>query len=360
MPRTGEGLTTALEWRGDHLEIIDQTALPGELRLLRLRTVDEVVQAIARLAVRGAPALGVAGAFAMVLALGEQPLATAAAARERLAAAARQVGSARPTAVNLSWGAMRVAAVASAGGSPAEIRQLALAEAERIRDADRASCRAIGEAARVELAGASRLMTYCNAGRLATAGIGTALAVAYIKAEAGEPVAVLACETRPLLQGARLTAWELREAGIPVTLISDGAAGAALAAGRAEAVIVGCDRVAANGDTANKIGTYTVATLAHAHGVPFYVAGPLTSFDPAAATGADITIEERSAEEVRSLGGVPVAAEVDVWNPAFDITPAHLITAFVTEAGVLRPPFAPAIAAALARAPGQAGLAPLQ
>ncbi|HWD09859.1 MAG TPA: S-methyl-5-thioribose-1-phosphate isomerase [Actinomycetota bacterium] len=347
MARAGEPLVTALAWRGDHLEIIDQTALPAQLILLRLRTVAEVVAAIRRLAVRGAPALGVCGAFAMVLALDDQPPPTASAARERLALAASQVGAARPTAVNLSWAARRVAALAAGGDTPEAIRRLAVAEAERICAADRESCRRIGEAARAELAGASRLMTYCNAGRLASAGIGTALAVAYLKAEAGEPVSVLVCETRPLLQGARLTAWELAEAGIPVTLIPDGAAGAALAGGRAEAVIVGCDRVAANGDTANKIGTYGLATLARASGVPFYVAGPLASFDPDAATGADIVIEERPADEVRCLGGVPTAPHVTVWNPAFDVTPGGLITAFVTEAGVLRPPFGPAIAAAL-------------
>jgi len=343
-------LVTALEWRGDHLEIIDQTALPSRFLLLPLRTVAEVVAAIRRLAIRGAPALGVCAAFAMVLALDDPPPATAAEARDRLASAAGQIGGARPTAVNLSWAAERVAAAASPGGTPGEIRQLALAEAERIRDADRESCRAIGEAARAELTGAARLMTTCNAGRLASAGIGTALAVVYARAEVGEPVSVLACETRPLLQGARLTAWELAEAGIPVTLIPDGAAGAALASGRVDAVIVGCDRVAANGDTANKVGTFPLATAARATGIPFYVAGPLASFDLGTVTGADIVIEERPAAEVRCLGGVAVAAEVDVWNPAFDVTPADLITAFITEAGVLRPPFGQAIARTLADA----------
>jgi methylthioribose-1-phosphate isomerase len=345
----GNPLITALEWRDDHLEILDQTALPGRTVFLRLARVAEVIDAVRRLAVRGAPALGVCAGFGVVLALDEHRPDTVEGARGVLARAAAEIGAARPTAVNLSWGAGRVAAAGAAGTTVGAIRQLALQEALRIRDGDRGSCRRIGEAARGELAGLTRLMTYCNAGRLASAGIGTALAVAYVRAGAGEPVEVLACETRPLLQGARLTAWELREAGIPVTLIPDGAAGAALAAGRAQAVIVGCDRVAANGDTANKIGTYGLATLAKATGVPFYVAGPRSSFDPAARSGADIVIEERPATEVLRLGGLEVAADVPVWNPAFDITPAALITAFITDAGVLRPPFGPAIAGVLGR-----------
>jgi methylthioribose-1-phosphate isomerase len=190
-------------------------------------------------------------------------------------------------------------------------------------------------------------MTHCNAGRLAATGLGTALAPLYAKHEAGEPVEVLACETRPLLQGARLTAWELDEAGVPVTLIADGAAGAAIGAGLVDAVIVGCDRVAANGDTANKIGTRALAVLAHDAGIPFYVAGPLSSFDPAARDGSAIRIEQRPAGEVLRVGATPVAPDVAVWNPAFDVTPARLVTAFVTDAGILRPPFADSIAAVL-------------
>ena len=315
-----------------------------------MRTVADVVDALQRLCVRGAPAIGVCGAFGVVLALDERRPSGAAALAACLAWAAEQVGGARPTAVNLAWAAGRVAAVAGAGAGYAEARALALEEAQRIEEADRRSARLIGEVARAELAARSRLMTYCNAGRLASAGIGTALAVAYAKAEAGEPIEVLACETRPLLQGARLTAWELSQAGVPVTLIPDGAAGAALAAGRAEAVVVGCDRVAANGDTANKIGTFSLAVLARAAGVPFYVAGPMTTFDLGTSEGARIVIEERSPDEVRSFGGRVVAPEVAVWNPAFDVTPARLITAFLTDAGVLRPPFGPAIAEGVAEA----------
>ncbi|HEU5004236.1 MAG TPA: S-methyl-5-thioribose-1-phosphate isomerase [Actinomycetota bacterium] len=346
-----------IAWRGDHLEVIDQTLLPGRLEVRSLKTVADVVDALQRLVVRGAPAIGVCGAFGIVLGLDERHPAAPAEVHECLRWSAGAVGGARPTAVNLAWAANRVAAVAAVGATYEEARSLALEEAQRIQEADRRSARLIGEIARLELTDQSRLMTYCNAGRLASAGIGTALAVAYAKADAGEPVEVLACETRPLLQGARLTAWELSQAGVPVTLIPDGAAGAALAAGRADAVVVGCDRVAANGDTANKIGTFSLAVLAHAAGIPFYVAGPMTTFDLDTPTGAGIVIEERSADEVRSFGGRATAPDVAVWNPAFDVTPARLITAFLTDAGVLRPPFGPAIAEGVAEAVRQ-GLRP--
>jgi methylthioribose-1-phosphate isomerase len=264
--------------------------------------------------------------------------------------ALRAIAGARPTAANLAWAARRVAAAARSGNSPEEIHRLALDEALRIRDNDIESCNRIGEVGRIELAGASRLLTHCNTGRLATAGIGTALGIVYAKAAAGEPVEVLAGETRPLLQGGRLTAWELTEAGIPVTVIPDGAAGAALAAGRVDAVVVGCDRVAGNGDTANKIGTYALAVLALAHEVPFYVAGPMTTFDAATAGGEGIVIEQRSGDEVRRVGTTVVAPEVAVWNPAFDVTPAGLITAFITDAGVLRPPYEVSIPGGIAEA----------
>jgi methylthioribose-1-phosphate isomerase len=220
------------------------------------------------------------------------------------------------------------------------------AEALKILEEDVAACRAIGEHGRAELPEAQRILTVCNAGRLATAGLGTALAVVYAKAEAGDPVEVFACETRPLLQGARLTAWELADAGIPVTVLPDGAAPALLASGRVDAVITGCDRVAANGDTANKIGTYSLALAARHHDVPFYVAGPRSTLDPHTATGADIEIEQRDGGEVRAVAGLDVTTAV--WNPAFDVTPADLITGLITDAGVLRAPYGPAIAGALA------------
>jgi methylthioribose-1-phosphate isomerase len=311
-------MRTAVTWTGDAIEIIDQTLLPAEVRVLRLTTPDEVVEAIQRLAVRGAPALGVTGALGAVLARGD-------------AAAAERIASARPTAVNLRWGVERVLAA----DDPA-------AEALKVLEEDIAACRAIAEHGRAALAGAERILTVCNAGRLATAGMGTALAVVYAKAEAGEPVEVFACETRPLLQGARLTAWELADAGVPVTVLPDGAAPALLARGGVDAVIVGCDRVAANGDVANKIGTYALAIAARHHGVPFYVAGPRSTLDPATPSGAEIEIELRDGGEVRGVAGLDVTTAV--WNPAFDVTPAELITALITDAGVLRAPYAPAIA----------------
>jgi methylthioribose-1-phosphate isomerase len=347
-------LRSAVEWRDGRLELIDQTLLPERLAVLRPATVAEVVEAIARLAVRGAPAIGVAGAFGVVLGLAEagpprpgpEGLAAALADLERVAAI---LEVARPTAVNLRWAVRRVAAAAARATDAAELRRLALAEAMAILEEDRAACAAMAEAGRAELADRHRLLTHCNTGRLATAGLGTALGVVYAKAAASEPVQVLASETRPLLQGARLTAWELVNAGIPVTVVADTAAGAALAGGLVDAVVVGCDRVAANGDTANKIGTYSLAVLASANRVPFYVVGPLSSFDPEAAGGADIEVEQRPAAEVSTLGGQTVAPEgAGVWNPAFDVTPAALVTAFITDAGVLRPPFEQSIAAALA------------
>src|SRR5829696_2638788 len=315
-------LRSAVAWRDGRLEIVDQTLLPGRFAVRELRHLDQVVDALVRLAVRGAPAIGVTGAFGVVVGLAEagpprpgpEGLAAARADLERVAAT---LAGARPTAVNLGWAVRRVTAAAAGAGDAAELRRLALAEAEVILQEDRAACAAMAEAGRAELAARSRVLTHCNTGRLATAGLGTALGVVYAKAAAGEPVQVLASETRPLLQGARLTAWELVNAGIPVTVVADTAAGAAMA-----------DRT------------------------PLYVVGPLSTFDPEAAGGAAIEIEQRPAAEVATLAGRTLAPEAAaVWNPAFDVTPATLITAFITDAGVLRPPFERSIAAALAGGP---------
>jgi len=347
-------LRSAVGWRDGRLEIVDQTLLPERLVVRQLTTVAEVVEALGRLAVRGAPAIGVAGAFGVVLGLAEagppRPGPDGlAAARAELERAAATLEVARPTAVNLRWAVRRVAAAAAGAADAAELRRLALAEALAVLEEDRAACARMAEAGRAELAARHRLLTHCNTGRLATGGLGTALGVVYAKAAASEPVQVLATETRPLLQGARLTAWELVNAGIPVTVVADTAAGAAMAGGLVDAVLVGCDRVAANGDTANKIGTYSLAVLARANQLPFYVVGPLSSFDPGAASGADIEIEQRPAAEVSTIAGREVApGAAAVWNPAFDVTPADLITAFITDAGVLRPPYTRSIAAALA------------
>jgi methylthioribose-1-phosphate isomerase len=319
-----EELRAAVAWTGDAVEIIDQTKLPAEEVVLRLETPEDVVDAIRRLAVRGAPAIGICGAFGVAL--------SAAAGRRDEGAA--MIRAARPTAVNLAWAVDRVLAARDAE-----------AEAIAILDEDREACRLIGEHGRAELPHARRLLTLCNTGRLATGGWGTALGVVYAKHAAGDPVEVLACETRPLLQGARLTAWELQHAGIPVTVLTEGAAAARLAEGDVDAVIVGADRVAANGDTANKIGTYALAIAAHHHGVPFYVAVPRSTLDPTTPDGGAIEIEQRAGDEVRAAAGLP--DEVPVWNPAFDVTPAALVTAIVCDAGVLRPPFDVSIADAL-------------
>lgn len=317
---------SAIEWRDDHLEVIDQTLLPERLEILKLTSSADVVDAIRRLAVRGAPAIGACAAFGVVLGLHEGvPI-------DRLV---EEIGTARPTAVNLRWAVDRVARAARKGGTEA-----ALGEALDIWNEDRESCRLIGEHGRRELVDIRRVLTHCNTGRLATTGMGTALGVVYAKAEAGEPIEVVATETRPALQG-RLTVWELTQAGIPVTLISDAAAGAAISSGRVDAVLVGCDRVVRNGDVANKIGTYNLAVLARALGVPFYVAGPISSFDPDTPDGAGIVVEERPAEEVLAM------PDIAVWNPVFDVTPAEFVTAFITDVGVLRPPFEESIAAAL-------------
>jgi methylthioribose-1-phosphate isomerase len=334
-------MISTVAWVRDAIEIIDQTRLPVACEVLRLSTVDAAIDAIRRLAVRGAPAIGVCGALAIVLGLDDARPDSRAGALAALDRLVTRVGSARPTAVNLSWAVRRVRDAAANEPTPAAIRERALGEALGILDEDREACRRIGEFGRAELASASRILTHCNAGRLATLGWGTALGVVYAKAAAGEPVQVFACEARPLLQGARLTAWELMDAGIDVTLIVDSAAAALLHSGRVDAVVVGADRIAANGDTANKIGTFGLALAARHAGVPFYVAAPCSTFDLATPSGDAIVIEERHADEVRGWRGhASSPGDVAVWNPAFDVTPHTLVTAYLTDAGVLHPPFA--------------------
>ena len=338
-----------IRWCGDYVEIIDQTLLPADLEVIALRSVEDVVDAIVRLAVRGAPAIGACGAFGIVVALAERKPASVEKARSVVAEAADRIGHARPTAVNLLWAVRRVQAAATRGSDVQQVWSLALAEAEAIFDEDRAACDAMGRYGAQELAAHTTLMTHCNAGRLATAGIGTAIGVIYGKALAGQPVEVFACETRPLLQGARLTSWELSTAGIPVTVLPDSAAASLLASGRIDAVVVGADRIAANGDVANKIGTFSHAVAAQRAGVPFYVAAPRSTLDPATPSGEAIDIEQRSADEVRMAGGVAITpAGMNIWNPAFDVTPADLVTAIITEVGVLRPDYTQSIGRALA------------
>ncbi len=324
-----------LRFAGDALEILDQTRLPSEEVWLRLTTPAQVIEAIRTLRVRGAPLIGVAGAYALVLAAGGAggDAKTAAAA---VRAAAPQVASARPTAVNLRWAVDRMLRrLVTAPQAPLNALR---AEADAIRDEDERNCRAIGRHGAALLKEKTTVLTHCNAGALATAGYGTALGIIYAAVESGKKVAVFAGETRPLLQGARLTAWELRRAGIDVTLLADAAAGALLRAGRIDAVIVGADRIAANGDVANKIGTYPLAVLARTHGVPFYVAAPRSTFDLSCPDGSRIPIEEREAAELTRGFGIGTAPDgVSVYAPAFDVTPAALVTALVTEQGVIRP-----------------------
>lgn len=323
------------------VRIIDQRQLPGDFVERDLVTADEVCDAIRSLAVRGAPAIGICGAMGLPVVLsahaGEPRDAFLSLARE----VASRIASTRPTAVNLSWAVKRV--MARAETTPGESTALLSAmrdEADAILEEDRRMCRRIGEAGAPLLAEGARVLTHCNAGALATGGIGTALAPIYVAASAGRRVCVLATETRPLLQGSRLTAWELTRAGIPVTVITDGAAAARMRAGGVDLCIVGADRVVANGDVANKVGTYALAVLARYHGIPFYVAMPSSTIDTTLATGDDITIEERDPREVSISDGRRVTAEMAVvGNAAFDVTPAELITGFITDRGLVSPPY---------------------
>ena len=346
-----------VSWSGGpdgHVLLLDQTRLPLEHVQLEIRSVDEMRAAIRRLVVRGAPAIGVAAAFGLLLALRRLQDRS----RENVLGVVREsaatLAKARPTAVNLFWALDRMVARATRTPGDGHAIQAALfEEARTIQREDQAACERMGELGAEFIADGARILTHCNAGALATAGIGTALAPVYFAARQGRRVQVYADETRPLLQGARLTAWELAQNGIAVTLITDSMAGRVMQERRVDAVFVGADRIARNGDVCNKIGTYSVATLARAHGLPFYVVAPLSTFDPRIADGTAIPIEERAAEEVTQGFGVRTAPPgVAVYNPAFDVTPARLVSAIVTEAGVVREPDEARVAALL-RAAGR-------
>jgi methylthioribose-1-phosphate isomerase len=312
------------------LFLLDQRLLPREEKWIACRTASEVADAIRTMVVRGAPAIGVSAAFGMAL---------AARNGDDLADAAETLKRARPTAVNLAWAVDRMLACSS---------DLS-AEAERILHEDVAANRAMGRHGAMLLGSEATILTHCNAGALATGGYGTALGVIRAAIESGKRIAVFADETRPYLQGARLTAWELQRDGVDVTLITDNMSGHFFQQGKFNAVIVGADRIAANGDTANKIGTYTLAVLAQAHGVPFYVAAPVSTIDRRCPNGAHIPIEERGADEVTEIFGSRVAPEgVQVRHPAFDVTPARFISAIITERGVLRAPYGESIGALFA------------
>ena len=330
-----------LRWADDHLKMIDQRVLPSEFRYLAYRTAEEVAQGIRLMVVRGAPAIGCAAAYGVALeafALNSRSLDDFHAGMTK---AFEVLAASRPTAVNLFWALNRMKArLASLGNqAPNALAQALLVEAHAVFDEDIAVNKAMGAHGAALLKDGDRVLTHCNAGALATAGHGPALGVFRSAVSMGKKIEVIADETRPFLQGARLTAWEMVQESIPTTLISDGMAGHLMATGCVDAVVVGTDRVARNGDVANKIGTYMVAVLAYRHSIPFYVACPLSTIDMSILNGAAIPIEERSADEVLGHAGVQWAARgVKVRNPAFDITPAELVTALITERGVVRNP----------------------
>jgi len=329
-----------LRWEHDRLALLDQRLLPGELQYCRCDSAMSVAEAIRAMAVRGAPAIGCAAAYGVALEAQRHADSPPAQFRAALAVAIEHLARSRPTAVNLAWalGRMRAALDAQGARPSTELAAALLLEARAIHGEDVAMNRRLGALGAELVPDGARILTHCNAGALATAGHGTALGVVRSAVEAGKRVHVYADETRPWLQGARLTAWELMQDGIPTTLLADSAAGHLMSRGEIDLVIVGADRVAANGDTANKIGTYSVAVLAQRHAIPFYVACPLSTIDLALADGRGIPIEERASEEVTGYRDTRWAPEgVQVRNPSFDVTPAELITALITERGIVRP-----------------------
>ncbi|PYR49057.1 MAG: S-methyl-5-thioribose-1-phosphate isomerase [Acidobacteria bacterium] len=328
----------------DVVVMVDQRKLPAREVYVRCKTAAEVARAIKTMVIRGAPAIGVAAAMGIAIGMRK----SGATGTQKFAAEffklCELMAATRPTAVNLFWAIERMkrvfAAAAQEGRSVDEIKDCLDRQAAAIHDEDVASCRAMGAFGAEVVPADARILTHCNAGALATAGYGTALGVIRGAVEAGKRVAVYADETRPFLQGARLTAWELVRDGIPTTVITDNMAGALMHQDRIDLVVVGADRIAANGDTANKIGTYSVAILAREHRIPFYVAAPLSTIDLKTPDGSHIPIEERDAREVTHMGGARLAPEgARVWNPAFDVTPAHLIAGIITERGIFRPPY---------------------
>ncbi|CAG0971819.1 methylthioribose-1-phosphate isomerase [Burkholderiales bacterium] len=339
-----------LRWTEDGVELLDQRLLPGKEEVLVARNVEEVAVAIETLAVRGAPAIGCAAALGVALAAARSGAADVAGLVADADTAIGRLARTRPTAVNLFWALERMRGVLSGaasapGASVSSVRDALVGEACTVVEEDVSICRALGRAGVPLVPDGARILTHCNAGALATAGYGTALGVVRAAREAGRRVAVIADETRPFLQGARLTAWELERDSIPVTVITDNMSGHLMSRGEIDLVIVGADRIAANGDVANKIGTYGVAVLAREHGIPFYVAAPLSTIDPTTASGAEIPIEERGRSEVARIGDVDVVPDgVPVRHPAFDVTPARLVSAIVTEAGIAKAPYEASLA----------------
>ncbi len=322
------------------LQLVDQTLLPLRLETITCRSVDALADAIRTLKVRGAPTIGVAAAYGLCLAADLSSATDLPAFLDDLTAAASVLRGTRPTAVNLAWALDTVLTSAQRAHSVSEARETVRATAERIRRENEAANVQMGEYGAQLLQDGMNVLTHCNAGPLAVGGIGSALGIIYTAYKQGKRIHVWVGETRPLLQGARITTWELQRWGIPCTLIADNMAASLMRAGRVDAVLVGADRIAANGDFANKIGTYSLAALAHIHDIPFYVAAPASTVDLSIATGSDIVIEERNADEVSHHAGKRMAPEgTAIYNPAFDVTPGGLVSCIITEAGILRPPY---------------------
>ena len=351
MSTATEASLSPLRWSPGGLELLDQTRLPGREEWLLCEQPEQVADAIRRLAVRGAPAIGVAAAYGLVLGLRDKEGLADPELGERFSAVEDLLGATRPTAVNLRWALARGRRVfeENRARGAGETAAALLHWAQGLHAQDVEVNRRMGEHGAELFAAGDRVLTHCNTGALATAGYGTALGVIQSSFRRGRLAMVWVDETRPLLQGARLTAWELKRLGIPFRLVTDSSAGALMSRGLVDRIVVGADRIAANGDTANKIGTYTVAVLAHRHGIPFYIAAPLSTIDRETATGADIPIEERAPREVTEVLGSAIAPEAtEALNFAFDVTPHELIAGIITEAGVLLPPYTESIARAFA------------
>ena len=338
---------TTIDWLDGKVKLIDQTLLPNEVKYIYCDSVESVWESIKMLRVRGAPAIGIAGALGAVLGIWDSAASTYEEFEAQLQKTTDYLATSRPTAVNLFWALDRIKSTAKRhwNRSIDELKEILLAEAQKIILEDQKMCRAIGTHGQQLVSDGDTILTHCNAGGLATSGYGTALAVMFAACEAGKKIKVYADETRPLLQGARLTTWELMQAGIEVMLICDNMAAQVMKEGKIDSVIVGADRIAANGDTANKIGTYNVAVLAKEHKIPFYVAAPTSTFDLTLATGDLIPIEQRRAEEItEGFGKRTAPLNVNVYSPAFDVTPARLIDAIITEKGLVRKPYTSNIA----------------
>ncbi|MDE2126169.1 MAG: S-methyl-5-thioribose-1-phosphate isomerase [Armatimonadetes bacterium] len=349
-----QGLPPTVAWRNGAAWLIDQRILPGELKVIPIHSAAEMADAISSMVVRGAPAIGCCAALGLLMTAASHASCGRPEFDAAIDADAALLKRSRPTAVNLGWAVDKLLATAADvnGGPLAAFAAMEACAIQMLEEDVAANC-SMGRHGAALLPQSGGVLTHCNAGALATVGYGTALGVIRAAVEQGKSIRVFADETRPRLQGMRLTAWELAQDGIPVTVLADGAAASLMRSGCVDCVVVGADRIAANGDTANKVGTYSVAISAARHALPFYVAAPLSTFDLALRDGLEIPIEQRDSSEVSHVEGVQLAPNgVDVWNPAFDVTPAELITAFITELGVLRPPYHASIAGAF-RAAGR-------